>query len=112
MPVHNVRYILTLAVVSLIALGSSDHAPAQTGDAPTSKGAVLGTGAVTGFVENMDRSLAFYHDAFGMEVPALPDSGERPYNPTNAQLFAMFDIAGAKERHQSAQIRGTDVRLE
>ena len=32
-------------------------------------------GAFTGFVENMDRSLAFYHDAFGMEVPALPASG-------------------------------------
>jgi catechol 2,3-dioxygenase-like lactoylglutathione lyase family enzyme len=60
----------------------------------------------------MDRSLAFYHDAFGMEVPPLPESGERPYNPTNAQLYAMFDIPGAKERHQSAHIPGTDVRLE
>jgi catechol 2,3-dioxygenase-like lactoylglutathione lyase family enzyme len=47
-----------------------------------------------------------------MEVPALPASGQRPYNQANPQLFAMFDIAGAKERHQSARITGTRVTLE
>jgi catechol 2,3-dioxygenase-like lactoylglutathione lyase family enzyme len=78
----------------------------------TPSGAVLGTGTFTAFVENMDRSLAFFHDAFGMEVPALPATGERPYNPANPQLFAMFDIPGAKERHQSARITGTRVSLE
>ena len=36
---------------------------------------VLDTGAFTPFVENMDRSLAFYHDVFGMEVPPMPASG-------------------------------------
>jgi predicted enzyme related to lactoylglutathione lyase len=45
-----------------------------------------------------------------MEVPALPESGVRPYNPSNVQLFAMFDIAGAKERHQTARLG--DVRIE
>jgi glyoxalase/bleomycin resistance protein/dioxygenase superfamily protein len=45
-----------------------------------------------------------------MEVPALPESGARPYNPSNVQLFAMFDIAGAKERHQTARLG--DVRVE
>jgi hypothetical protein len=44
--------------------------------AQSTAGAVLGTGAFTSFVENMDRSLAFYHDAFGMDVPALPATGE------------------------------------
>ncbi len=77
-----------------------------------SKAVVLGTGSFTSFVENMDRSLAFYHDAFGMEVPALPASGERPYNAPNAGLFAFFDIPGAKERHQSARVAGTRVTLE
>ena len=76
------------------------------------KSAVLGTGTFTAFVENMDRSLAFFHDAFGMEVPALPASGERPYNRANPQLFAMFDIAGARERHQSARVTGSRVTLE
>ena len=83
---------------------------AQPAADSTAKGVVLGTGAVTGFVEDMDRSLAFYHDAFGMEIPALPESGARPYNPSNAQLFAMFDIPGAKERHQFARLG--DVRFE
>ena len=78
----------------------------------TAKGPVLGTGSFTSFVENMDRSLQFYHDAFGMEVPALPASGERPYNQANPQLFLFFDIIGAKERHQSARVTGTRVTLE
>jgi len=73
---------------------------------------VLGTGTFTAFVENMDRSLAFFHDVFGMDVPALPANGERPYNRANPQLFAMFDIAGARERHQSARVPGSRVTLE
>jgi catechol 2,3-dioxygenase-like lactoylglutathione lyase family enzyme len=76
------------------------------------RGAVIGTGTFTSFVENMDRSLAFYRDAFGMDVPALPASGERPYNAANPRLFDMFDIAGAKERHQSARVQGTSVSVE
>jgi len=86
---------------------------ALVGQTPAAaKPTVLGTGAFTAFVENMDRSLAFYRDAFGMEIPALPAAGERPYNQANPQLFAMFDIAGSKERHQSARITGTRVTLE
>lgn len=81
----------------------------QTAKAAT---VVTGTGSFTSFVENMDRSLAFYHDAFGMDVPALPASGERPYNQPNPQLFKFFDIPGAKERHQSARIAGTRVTVE
>jgi len=97
-------------VVVLIAVFASAVA---FGQAPSAaKATVLGTGAFTAFVENMDRSLAFYHDAFGMEVPALPATGERTYNPANSQLFDMFDIAGAKERHQSARIPGTRVTVE
>jgi predicted enzyme related to lactoylglutathione lyase len=82
-------------------------APADAG-----RGAVIGTGTFTGFVENMDRSLAFYQQAFGMDVPPLPESGQRPYNRANPQLFAMFDIPGARERHQSARIPGTRVSVE
>ena len=80
--------------------------------AQTQAGAVIGTGVFTAFVENMDRSLAFYHDVFGMEVPPLPASGERPYNNANPRLFAMFDIPGARERHQSARVPGTRTTIE
>ena len=55
----------------------------------------------------MDRSLAFYHGVFGMEVPPLPaKGGPRPYNDRNPRLFAFFDIPGAKERHQTARVAG------
>jgi len=94
-------------VVLVAALGCS----LAIGQAPP-KAAVLGTGTFTAFVENMDRSLAFFHDAFGMEVPALPVTGERPYNRANPQLFAMFDIPGARERHQSARVAGSRITLE
>src|SRR5678815_2558318 len=102
------RYISVVALV--VALGCI-AAIAQTPSDPN-KAAVIGTGTFTSFVENMDRSLAFYHDVFGMEVPAMPATGERPYNRANPQLFEMFDIAGSKERHQSARVTGTRVNLE
>src|SRR5262245_34994549 len=91
------RAIPVAIVVSALACALA------TGQTP-SGAAVLGTGNFTAFVENMDRSLAFFHDVFGMEVPALPNTGERPYNRANPQLFAMFDIPGARERHQPARI--------
>ena len=77
------------------------------------QGLVIDTGALTPFVENMDRSLAFYHDVFDMEVPPLPDIGRpRPYNNPNPRLFAFFDIPGAKERHQSARVKGIRTGIE
>src|SRR6478609_4801923 len=107
---------LTLLTASIIACGLLVAGTAVNGQTaappPSGAGAVIGTGTFTAFVENMDRSLAFFHDAFGMEVPALPATGERSYNRANPQLFAMFDIAGARERHQSARVTGTRVTLE
>jgi catechol 2,3-dioxygenase-like lactoylglutathione lyase family enzyme len=73
---------------------------------------VIDTGAFTPFVENMDRSLDFYHDVFDMEVPPLPASGTRPYNNPNPGLFAFFDIPGARERHQSARVNGIRTAVE
>ena len=98
---------VTLAVLSMLAIGGTTVA-GQSQPA----GAIVGTGSFTVFVENMDRSLAFYHDVFGMEVPPLPASGERPYNRPNPQLFKFFDIPGARERHQSARMPGTRVAIE
>ncbi len=109
------RYaIAAAALCGLFTLGAST----AIGQAPVpaavdaGKGAIVGTGTFTAFVEDMDRSLAFYQDVFGMEVPPMPASGGRPYNRTNPQLFAMFDIPGARERHQSARVPGTRLSLE
>ena len=92
------------AIAALILAGSV--VGAQT------KGLVIDTGALTVFVENMDRSLAFYHDVFEMDVPPLSGTGARPYNPPNPGLFAFFDIPGAKERHQPARIAGIRTTVE
>jgi len=101
------RAFLTMGLfVVLVTSVPAAQTPAAAG------GAIIGTGAFTVFVENMDRSLAFYHDVFGMEVPPLQASGERPYNNANPRLFAMFDIPGARERHQSARAAGTRVAVE
>lgn len=104
----------SVAVLMIAALGSAALIVGQTpaATAAAGKGGVTGTGSFTSFVEDMDRSLAFYHDAFGMDVPALPASGQRPYNQPNPQLFKFFDIPGAKERHQSARVAGTRVTVE
>ena len=103
-----------VAVYGLFTFASATaigQAPAPKG-ARAGKGAVIGTGAFTPFVENMDRSLAFYHDVFAMEVPPLPDTGARPYNNPNPRLFSFFDIPGAKERHQSARVPGIKTGVE
>ena len=108
------RWAIVATVCGLLSAApaiTSAQAPGAATGTPE-KGAVIGTGTFTVFVENMDRSLAFYHEAFGMSVPALPASGERPYNPPNPRLFAMFDIAGARERHQSARVPGTTLGIE
>jgi catechol 2,3-dioxygenase-like lactoylglutathione lyase family enzyme len=110
---NRVTTILTIALVAGVLFAAETWVRGQSAAPATSPtGAVVGTGTFTGFVENMDRSLAFYRDAFGMDVPALPASGERPYNQPNPQLFDMFDIGGAKERHVSARVPRTGVSIE
>jgi catechol 2,3-dioxygenase-like lactoylglutathione lyase family enzyme len=105
-------HVIVLAQAQPAAPAGSINLSGRNAQGAKAEGAVIGTGTFTGFVENMDRSLAFYHDAFGMEVPALPASGARPYNPPNPQLFTWFDIVGARERHQSARVPGTRVTVE
>ena len=106
------RALRAAALCGVVMLAGAIVGAQTTAPATTGKGAVIGTGTFTAFVENMDRSLGFFHDVFGMEVPPLPESGQRPYNRSNLQLFAMFDIPGARERHQSARVAGTRVNVE
>jgi len=101
-----------LAAVALLCVLWAGRTSPYAQSAPSGRGAVVGTGVFTSFVENMDRSLAFYHDVFAMDVPPIPASGERPYNNPNPRLFMFFHIPGAKERHQSARAAGTRVAIE
>src|SRR5262245_31967130 len=100
------------AVCGLITLGTTTSIGQGPAPADAARGAIIGTGMFTPIVEDMDRSLAFYHDVFGMEVPPLPASGARPYNNPNPRLFMFFDIPGAKERHQSARVQGIKTGVE
>ena len=105
------RFIATGALWALVGALAIGQAPSP-GGAPQN-GLVIDTGSFTPFVENMDRSLAFYHDVFGMEVPPLPATGgPRPYNNPNPRLFAFFNIPGARERHQSARVPGIRTGVE
>lgn len=106
----HVRAIWAIILAGSVAGATALTAGGQSGTA--TKGLVIDTGAVTPFVENMDRSLAFYHDVFDMDVPPLPAAGARPYNPPNPGLFAFFDIPGARERHQSARVAGIRTTVE
>src|SRR4030095_533584 len=102
--------LATLVWLGLVIVLTAGQTPPPAGD--TNNAMVIDTGVFTPFVENMDRSLAFYHDVFGMEVPPLPETGGRPYNNPNPRLFAMFDIPGARERHQSARVAGIRTPVE
>jgi catechol 2,3-dioxygenase-like lactoylglutathione lyase family enzyme len=98
----------TIVAVTVWVLAAG--AALRTQDAP--KGLVVDTGSFTVFVEDMDRTLAFYHDVFDMDVPPLPATGARPYNNPNPGLFAFFDIPGARERHQAARVNGIPTSIE
>src|SRR5262245_2725525 len=106
------RVRATAALFIIITLSTTAGGQSGVPAGISGKGAIIGTGTFTAFVEDMDRSLAFFHDVFGMEVGTLPESGQRPYNRANPQLFAMFDIPGARERHQPARVPGTRVSVE
>src|SRR5262245_15347992 len=106
------RRVEQVAIAGALWALASALTPAQA-PAPGAPAMVIDTGTFTPFVENMDRTLAFYHDVFDMEVPPLPESGgARPFNNPNPRLFNFFDIHGAKERHQSARVRGIRTGVE
>src|SRR5262249_48617249 len=112
--IRTITGVFAVAILSVpLGVSSTTAAGQQGASNPASgKGAIVGTGVFTVFVEDMDRSLAFYHDVFGMEVSPLPASRAPPYNNANRRLFAFFDIPGAKERHQSARVPGLRTAVE
>jgi catechol 2,3-dioxygenase-like lactoylglutathione lyase family enzyme len=56
--------LVCLAAAVLIAQG-----PRTSAAATTSGGEVLGLGSYSPIVDNLDRSLEFYHDALGLDIP-------------------------------------------
>jgi hypothetical protein len=52
--------VLVAVLGSAAAIGQTPSGATSSGSPDASKAAVLGTGTFTAFVENMDRSLAFF----------------------------------------------------
>src|SRR5580698_5030124 len=88
--------LVCLAAAVLIAQG-----PRTSAAATTSGGEVLGLGSYSPIVDNLDRSLEFYHDALGLDIPPQTKPGPRPYT-LNRGLLNMLGTPDGKERHVAA----------
>jgi catechol 2,3-dioxygenase-like lactoylglutathione lyase family enzyme len=100
----------TLSIApALLALAGALYG--QTGQpvaaAPT--GIVIGFQNLIHTVANVDRSVAFYRDAFGMEVNGTGPAKAPAENP---RIQQMTNTRGAKFRVASVKIPGADFSLE
>jgi predicted enzyme related to lactoylglutathione lyase len=68
---------------------------------------VVGTGNFGHIVENLDRSIAFYRDAIGLEPPATV----RPFDP-NPAIMKMGNTLGAQSRVAVLRLPGFTMGLE
>jgi len=68
---------------------------------------VTGVGNFTHVVENLDRSLAFYRDALGLEVANL-----RAEFSANPAIMKMAGTSGGESRLAALKIPGTDLGVE
>jgi catechol 2,3-dioxygenase-like lactoylglutathione lyase family enzyme len=60
-------------------------------------------------VENLDKSIEFYHDALGLEMTGAP--GPRAFSE-NAVVSSLYDAPGAQSRVASFKIPGSPMAVE
>lgn len=70
---------------------------------------VLGVGNFIHVVENLDRSIEFYHDALGLEMTGSP--GPRTFS-ANAVVSSLYDAPGAQSRVASFKIPDSNMAVE
>jgi len=70
---------------------------------------VLGVGNFIHVVENLDRSIEFYHDALGLEMTGAP--GPRAFS-ANAVVSSLYDAPGAQSRVASFKIPDSVMAVE
>jgi lactoylglutathione lyase len=70
---------------------------------------VLGVGNFIHVVENLDRSIEFYHDALGLDMTGAP--GPRSFS-ANAVVSSLYDAPGAQSRVASFKIPDSDMAVE
>lgn len=70
---------------------------------------VLGVGNFIHVVQNLDRSIEFYHDALGLEMTGVP--GPRAFS-ANAVVSSLYDAPGAQSRVASFKIPDSTMAVE
>lgn len=93
-----------LSVICIAALAVTCGAWAQT---PAEPGVVVGVGGFSHIVENVERSVEFYRDVLGLEMPNPP----RPFAST-PWIIAMGNTPGAQSRPAILRIPGSKLGIE
>src|ERR1700733_16313873 len=88
----------------LVILSASAAVVAQT---PAPPGEVVGVGGFSHIVENVERSVAFYRDVLGLEMPNPPRSFD-----STPWIVAMGNTPGAQSRPAILHIPGSKLGVE
>ena len=75
--------------------------------APAPPGDVVGVGGFSHIVDNVERSVAFYRDVLGLEMPNPP----RPFDST-PWIIAMGNTPGAQSQPAILHIPGSKLGVE
>src|SRR5277367_3280572 len=94
----------TRAAALFVMLSVTTCALAQT---PAPAGDVVGVGGFSHIVDNVERSVAFYRDVLGLEMPNPP----RPFDST-PWIVAMGNTPGAQSRPAILHIPGSKLGVE
>ena len=100
------RYLPAVAAGALIALGSGAVSAQTRTPIPAPAGDIVGVGNFGHIVEDLDRSLAFYHDVLGLEVVAKTDFSANP------GIQEMGNTPGAESRIAVLKVPGLALGIE
>lgn len=89
---------------SILFAASAAMIFAQT---PAPAGEVVGVGNFSHIVSNLNRSLEFYRDVLGLEMPAPP----RPFDP-NPAIMKLGNTIGAQSRFVALRVPGSALGVE
>lgn len=95
---------LTAMIAVFVGLFLAGASFAQT---PAPRGVVVGVGGFSHIVENVDRSVAFYRDVIGLEMPNPP----RPFGSV-PWIMDMGNTPGAQSRPARLNVPGSQLQVE
>ena len=99
------RYVSAAAVFAICltfqpAFGQNPPTPAPAGD-------VVGSGNFDHIVTNMEKSIEFYRDVLGLELPG----GAQPFG-AKPEIMQLGNTIGAQNRIAVLSVPGSDLRVE